>query len=308
VECGRRPEHPFPTPILRGMSDLELRAGGAVLNVDTLGGGMRALRVGDWEILDGYRAGEPHTGRRGHILAPWPSRIFRGRYRWAGVDHELPITDARHESATHGLVDKTEWTVDARDRESAELSVRVPRVTGYPFDVRMSVRYRLRDDGLDVVLKADNLGAEPAPFGVGMHPYFRCGAEADDTRLTLPVQWRLVLDHNGRPTGETQTFDGALGTIGDRELDLVLRCADTPPEAIAEISGPSGALRLDLGPSFRWLVVFTGDSLPQVERRRAVAVEPLTCPPNAFATSTDVLTLHPDRPWSDRWSLSWSPR
>jgi aldose 1-epimerase len=171
----------------------------------------------------------------------------------------------------------------------------------------VSVRYLLRDDGLDVVLAADNLGAEPAPFGLGMHPYFRCGGEADDTRLSLPVQSRLVLDHNGTPTGELQTFDGAVGRIGDRVLDLVLRCAETPLAATAEIGGPSGTLRLVLGPSFRWLVVFTGDTLPQEERRRAVAVEPLTCPPNAFATSTDVITLQPQRPWSDHWSLAWSP-
>jgi aldose 1-epimerase len=289
------------------VADLELRAGSAVLNVDTLGGGMRALRVGDWEVLDGYAAGQPHSGRRGHVLAPWPSRIFRGRYRWAGVEHELPITDARHQSATHGLVDKIEWSVVRSEPDTAELAVRVPRAAGYPFDVGVSVRYRLREDGLDVVLGADNLGAEPAPFGLGMHPYFRCGGEAGDTRLHLPVQSRLVLDHNGTPTGELQTFDGGLGRIGDRELDLVLRRAETPLEATAEVAGPAGTLRLTLGPSFRWLVVFTGDTLPEDDRRRAVAVEPLTCPPNAFATATDVITLQPQRPWSDHWSLDWSP-
>jgi aldose 1-epimerase len=290
------------------MSDLELRAGRAVLNVDTLGGGMRALRVGDWEVLDGYDAGQPHSGRRGHVLAPWPSRIFRGRYRWAGVDHELPITDVKHDSATHGLVDKIEWTVDRTERGTAELSVRVPRVSGYPFDVRLSVRYQLFDDRLVVHLAAENLGAEPAPFGVGMHPYFRCGADLAETRLDLPVRERLVLDHNGMPTGELEAFDGALGRIGDRVLDLVLRRDDTPREAAAEIAGPDGTIHLRLGPSFRWLVVFTGDTLPPEARRRSVAVEPLTCPPNAFASATDVISLVAKQRWSDHWLLAWSSR
>jgi len=269
---------------------------------------MRALRMGGWEILDGYESGRPHSGRRGHVLAPWPSRIRQGRYAWAGVEHQLAITDAKHVAAAHGLVDKVEWTVDRCDRESAELSVVVPRQDGYPFDVRVSVGYRLQENRLEVRLGAENLGAEPAPFGVGMHPYFRCGAAADDTGLNLPVRSRLLLDHNGAPTGELEDVDGDLGTIGDRVLDLVLHRDGSRPEAQAEITGPAGTLRLDLGPSFRWLVVFTGDTLPEGERRRAVAVEPLTCPPNAFATSTDVIALDPGSPWADHWSLAWSPR
>jgi aldose 1-epimerase len=290
------------------MSDVELRAGRAVLNVDTLGGGMRALRVGSWEILDGYEAGQPHSGRRGHVLAPWPSRIFRGRYQWGGFEHELPITDVKHDSATHGLVDKIEWRVDRTEGASGELSVRIPRVSGYPFDVRVSVLYQLFDDRLDVLVGAENLGVEPAPFGVGMHPYFRCGADFAETRLYLRVRERLVLDQNGTPTGDLETFDGELGTIGDRALDLVLRRDDMPQEAAAEVAGPAGTIRLRLGPSFQWLVVYTGDTLPPDERRRAVAVEPLTCPPNAFANGIDVISLAPKQPWRDQWSLEWSPQ
>src|SRR3954447_26819859 len=141
------------------MSDVELRAGRAVLNVDTLGGGMRALRVGGWEILDGYDAGQPHSGRRGHVLAPWPSRISGGRYRWDGVERRLEITDVRHHAAAHGLVDKVEWSVERHEPGTARLSVRVPRQDGYPFDVQVSVVYRLSEGRLEVALEAENLGA-----------------------------------------------------------------------------------------------------------------------------------------------------
>ena len=295
------------------MADLELRAGDAVLNVDTVGGGLRALRVGDWDVLDGYGAGEQHSGRRGHVLAPWPSRIFRGRYEWAGAEHELPITDVRHQSATHGLVDKLDWAVDQLEEHAAELSVRVPRQPGYPFDVTVRVRYQLRDDDLTVSLAADNDGSEAAPFGVGMHPYFRCGADADGTELRLPVRSKLTLDDNVLPTGGLEDFDGHVGLIGDRVLDAALPVEpveDGGPDeaATAVLTGPAGSLRLVLGPSFRYLVVFTGDTLPEADRRRGVAVEPLTCPPNAFATGTDVIVLQPGRSWTDHWSLHWSPR
>ena len=290
------------------MADVRLVAGDAVFYVDTLGAGMRALQVGGWEVLDGYEAGQPHSGRRGHVLAPWPSRIFRGRYHWDGTDHELPVTDVAHDSATHGLVDKIEWTVDRAERGVAELSVGVPPAPGYPFDVRVSVGYELFEDRLVVRLAADNLGGEPAPFGIGMHPYFRCGADVDETRLDLATRERLTLDHDGRPTGELEAFDGALGEIGERSLDLVLRRDESRDGASAEVGGPAGSIRLGLGPSFRWLVVFTGDSLPTGQRRRSVAVEPLTCPPNAFASGRDVIRLDPGQRWSDQWSVTWSPR
>jgi aldose 1-epimerase len=141
-----------------------------------------------------------------------------------------------------------------------------------------------------------------------MHPYFRCGADLAETRLDLPVRERLVLDHNGMPTGELEAFDGVLGKIGDRALDLVLRRDDTPGEAAAEIAGSTGTIHLRLGPSFRWLVVFTGETLPREARRRSVAVEPLTCPPNAFASATDVISLVAKQRWSDHWLLAWSSR
>jgi aldose 1-epimerase len=292
------------------MSDLEVRAGDAVLDVDTVGGGMRGLRVGDWEVLDGYGPGQPHSGRRGHVLAPWPSRIHRGRYEWAGVGHELPVNDAKTHSAIHGLVDKLEWEVTQEQQDRAELSVRVPRQQGYPFDVTVRVRYEIDEDHLDVYLAADNDGDEAAPFGTGMHPYFRCGTDADETELRLPVRSQLVLDQNVIPTGEESDFDGDLGVIGDRVLDAALPVHRAAGEevATAEIAGPAGRLELAIGPSFRWLVVFTGDTLPEPDRRRSVAVEPLTCPPNAFATGTDVISLKPGAPWTDHWTLRWHPR
>jgi aldose 1-epimerase len=104
-----------------------------------------------------------------------------------------------------------------------------------------------------------------------------------------------------------------VGLIGARVLDAALAVETVEHDgrvqaATATIAGPAGSLRLVLGPTFRWLVVFTGDTLPEADRRRSVAIEPLTCPPNAFATSIDVIALKPGIPWTDQWRLHWSPR
>lgn len=282
------------------MTDLKLRAGDAVLHVDTLGGGMRALRVGDWDILDGYDEGQPHDGRRGHILAPWPNRLHQGRYTWNGVEHTLPISDPKHDSATHGLVDRIEWSVQRSHPDSVQLRTEVPPTDGYPFDVRVSVRYLMERDRLTIWLGGSNRGREPAPFGIGMHPYFRVARSANATSVDLPVDGRLPLDDNGTPTGPVAPLNGAIGQIGDRVYDAALR--RTAGDAV--LTGPLGRLTLSFDESWKWLMLFTGDTL--AERQRAsVAVEPMTCPPNAFATGTDLIALEPGEAWRGWWSVAW---
>jgi aldose 1-epimerase len=54
-------------------------------------------------------------------------------------------------------------------------------------------------------------------------------------------------------------------------------------------------------------MIFTGDTLPDVNRR-SIAVEPMTCPPNAFRTGTDVITLEPGMSWTGTWGIDVTGR
>ena len=109
------------------MVDVELIVGEAHLAVDTAGGGLRALRVGAWDVLDGYPAGTVPHGRRGHVLAPWPNRLAQGRYAWDGADHQVPVTDTAHDAAIHGFVDKLDWvhTGGYQDESRGEIGMAV---------------------------------------------------------------------------------------------------------------------------------------------------------------------------------------
>jgi len=60
-------------------------------------------------------------------------------------------------------------------------------------------------------------------------------------------------------------------------------------------------------PAYRWVQVFTGDTLAgEQSRRSGLAVEPMTCPPNALATGQDLLALEPGQAWSAPWGISTS--
>ena len=57
-----------------------------------------------------------------------------------------------------------------------------------------------------------------------------------------------------------------------------------------------------LGESYRYLQLFTGDPLPDVDRR-SLAVEPMTCAPNAFRSGDGLLVLEPGESATATWGI-----
>ena len=56
--------------------------------------------------------------------------------------------------------------------------------------------------------------------------------------------------------------------------------------------------------AYGWVQVFTGDTLPAAARRRGLAVEPVTCPPDAFNSGVGLLRLEPGQSHTATWGLS----
>ncbi|WP_010524097.1 putative aldose-1-epimerase [Nesterenkonia sp. F] len=132
-----------------------------------------------------------------------------------------------------------------------------------------------------------------APFGAGFHPYLRAGAAPlDECRLNLPASTVLRTEPDGAVTGREPVSGDLDLTSGPlltgRTIDHAY--TDLPTEAwIAELThGPSG-LVVRLIADTPWAQVFTGDSID----RAGVAVEPMTCPPDAFNSDEDLARLTP---------------
>jgi aldose 1-epimerase len=288
-------------------------SGAARLAVDLRGGGLRALTVGDRAVLDGYQAGEVPHGRRGGVLLPWPNRTRGGRWRWRGSDLQLEVPSPESPNAIHGLVSWQPWQVLAVSGDAVTVGTVVEPRPGYPFRLAAAIDYALAPDRLTVTVRVRNAGTGPAPFGVGMHPYLAVGAEQDGdvgrASLALPARTQLELDDDGLPTGGRRPFDGAIGRIGDRALDDAVTDLDRDADGWARVrlDTPAGSVELAVDRSWGWLQAFTGDTLPPGERRRSVAVEPMTCPPNALADDVDLVVLDPGAHWSGTWTLSWAP-
>jgi aldose 1-epimerase len=293
--------------------DVELTAGPARLAVDLRGGSLRALTVGDWSVLDGYPSGTVPHGRRGGVLLPWPNRIRDGRWRWGGSDLQLEVPSADSPNAIHGLVGWQPWDVLASTGDTATVGTVVEPRPGYPFRLAAAVDSALTPDRLTVTVRVRNAGPDPAPFGVGMHPYLAVGATEDGdvarAELHLPARTQLELDADGLPTGGRRPFDGAIGRIGDRAQDDAVTDLERDADgwARARLSGPAGTVELAVDRAWGWLQAYSGDTLPPGEHRRSVAVEPMTCPPNAFADDVDLVVLEPGQDWAGTWTLTWTP-
>jgi aldose 1-epimerase len=184
----------------------------------------------------------------------------------------------------------------------------------YPWRLELEVDYRLDDDGLRVWAHASNASASACPFGIGFHPYLTAtDPVVDSTTLRIAAKRRLACDERGLPQGDEAVEGTAYDfteprRIGDTKLDTAFTDLEADPEgrARAELRGASGrSVTLWAGPEFPYLMVYTGDVLePASRRRQGIAVEPMTCPPNALRSGTDLIRLEPGRSWTGEWGIN----
>ena len=81
-------------------------------------------------------------------------------------------------------------------------------------------------------------------------------------------------------------------------------------ERTARLADPERALATELwvDGSYRYLMVYTADQVSAPQRRRtSVAIEPMTCPPDAFRSGADLSHLEPGESWHGSWGLRSLP-
>jgi aldose 1-epimerase len=183
---------------------------------------------------------------------------------------------------------------------------------GYPFTLDLRAEYALAATGLTVRLGATNAGDGPCPFGCGMHPYLTLGvAPVDGLELRVPAATVLQADERSLPTGSAPVagtdFDfRAPRPIGALRLDHCFADLERDAgRATVVLRDPSAGMTraLWVDEAFPYLMVFSGDTLGDAARR-SVAVEPMTCPPNAFRSGDHLVRLDPGATWTGTWGIS----
>jgi aldose 1-epimerase len=278
-----------------------------------VGGGLRAYSAAGRDLVDGYGAEEMSPSGRGQVLLPWPNRIQDGTYEFEGEHHQLPIDDPDEQDAIHGLVRWAGWTVAEREPHRVLMTHLLHPQPGYPFPLDVSIEYLLSEEGLRVRTTATNVGATSCPYGCGAHPYLTVGTPTVDS-LILRAPGRTVLrsDERGIPIDAGSVEGTACDfrrprAIATTRLDHAFTDLERDEDGLARVSllDPEGGDELSLwvDESYPYLMLFTGDPLPDVARR-SLAVEPMTCPPNAFRTGEALIRLPPGASFTGNWGIA----
>ena len=281
-----------------------------------VGATLRSWRVDERQQLDTFRAHELDDAYRGKVLAPWPNRIRDARYVFAGVEHRTAVSEPERGSALHGLVLWANWRPLRRAADQVSLGYLLHPRPGYPFALELEVEYRLGPDGLAVTLRARNVGSATAPFGAGCHPYLTVGGERiDDALLELPARTWQPVDDQLLPAGAPVPVDATeydfrrARPIGSLVLDTCFgdleRDADGLARVVLAAADGERAVTLWMDERFSHVHVYTADTLAAPARRRGgIAIEPMTCAPDAFNSGDGLLALVPGASFAGRWGLS----
>jgi aldose 1-epimerase len=282
----------------------EIAHGDHRATVVSVGGGIRTLEAGGVPLVQGYDRDAVCDGARGQLLLPWPNRIDDAVYDFAGRRWQLAVTEVATGSAIHGLTRWANWRCVAHDDDRVTLAHRLHPQPGWPGVLDLTVDHALDDTGLTVTVTAHNVGAIAVPFGSGAHPYLVAGdGGVDDWIIEIPAATVA-----GSAVAGTDLDFRVARPIGTVVLDHPFTDLARDDDGVTRVRlrGPAGetvTLWADAG--HRWLQVFTGDHLADPARRRsAVAVEPMTCPPNAFRTGEDLIVLEPDERVTLRWGIT----
>lgn len=298
---------------------IEIVAGATRASIGSVAAVLRSL------VIDGVAASEPLADgahprfASGIVLAPWPNRVGDGRWSLDGEVQQLPLTEPDRRNAIHGLLRFADYEIRAHGADSVRLGAIVPPQTGWPALLDTWVEYRVIPDGLEVLHGVTNHASTRAPFAVGAHPFLRIGdVPVEELVVTVHADGWIESDDRLLPVAE-RDVDGTpfdlrggvrVGDVAGRLDTAYTRVRHAPSGEVARLEDPRSGRRLSLRDDADWqyLQVFTPTAFPGAEgaARPAIAIEPMTAPPDALRSGEGLIWLEPGASWSGSWGLRLS--
>jgi aldose 1-epimerase len=279
--------------------------------VTEVGATLRSFSVERRDVVRGFGLEEMSTAGRGQNLIPWPNRIRDGRYTFNGVTHQLALTEPARHNASHGLARYLPWVLVEKQADAVTNHARIYPQPGWPGTLEAMITHRVGPEGLTVTVEATNIGAGELPFGYGAHPYLTVGeSTVDEVAVTVPAASYLEVDDRLLPV----KISPVAGTTYDVRRGAALGSAslDTAMTDLTRDADGRWRVKLQLGDRYtemwgdeamRWVQVFTGGP----RRDSSIAVEPMTCGPDAFhpgPTHDDLKVLAPGETFVGQWGIS----
>lgn len=295
-----------------------LRSGPYEARIASVGASLRSLQCDGVDLIVPFAENEVRPSMRGALLAPWPNRLADGVYEFGGAVHRLVQNEPETRTAAHGLIAWTDFTATVMAPDHLVLTGVIAAQPGYPWRLRIDAEFRLGPDGLTQEVTASNESETPAPVGLGGHPYLVVGRPRergiDDLTLEVGADDILLISSDRMlPERSVHVADALAGDrdfrqprrIGSTELNHAFtELARENGRARARLMDTAGAgVEVEWDERCPWVQVYTTDYGAGAEFRSGVAIEPMTCPPDAFTSGRDLLVVEPGGSVGAGWTI-----
>lgn len=287
-----------------------LTRGGSRAVITQVAAAIREFSIDGVALTQGYPEESTPPFASGIVLMPWPNRVEDGLWQLDGTPQQLDITEVARDNALHGLLRYTGYRLLDRAEASVTLGATVFPQHGYPFHLETDVRYELIEDGLAVTHGVTNIGTATAPVAIGTHPFLTIGdVDPEELVVTLHASTYFDVDERLNPIAEvpvTGDFDLRAGRrVAELDLDTAYGSVETVDGVSASLRAPDGReVRLVQDANHPYAQIFTTREFPGT--KLAVAIEPMTAPPNAFNSGLGVKWLEPGEAWSVSWGIQYA--
>lgn len=223
------------------------------------------------------------------ILSPFPGRIEHGTYVHDHKTYQLDTNENNRDNAIHGLVahEHFECTHSQSSQDQATLVFSYqPKKTieGYPFLYKVEVTYILTDHSLHVKIRMENLDETTIPFGLGWHPYFLC-TDIKNSMLQFNSTEEILCDTEMIPIGEKSIDKASSFPIDELHFDT---CYTLDQKKVSLKTSEYSVDMEVLNSEDQYIQIFTPHA------RDCIALEPMTCAPDAFNNGMGILQLEPE--------------
>lgn len=236
-------------------------------------------------------------------LFPFPNRLNLGRYTFDNRNYQLPANFPWSDHAVHGLLYNQPFKLTEffADEESASASFQFKTDSlhqGFPFAFEINITFSINADGvLHSSTDIKNCGDVSFPFGDAWHPYFSLNTDRENCTLTLPSCVE-VIHSNDLPTGDTQPCHDFSQSKSLQGLELN-HCFQFPEGSQTEITLQRDDLIASLyyqqDENYPYVQLYTPD------QEQSIAIEPMSCPADAFNNHMGLLTLAPNQNQTFTW-------
>lgn len=236
----------------------------------------------------------------GANLFPFPNRIANGSYEYNKENYQLECNDIPPlTNALHGLIFNKTFKEIKRETsiDSATIEYGYSNETflkGYPFLFEITIQYTLKKNELTVTTTIINTGNTALPFGIGAHPYIATGTPIDKLKMKIPSSNYYDINASYIPNGKLKkdiTFE-QLNIIDKTRFDHCYKINNRSSIAETIIIDPIKDLKISIWQentenTYNYVQYYT------LENRKGIAVEPMTCPPDAFNSKIGLQQLLP---------------